>query len=268
MKNLFTMLAAATMLTGCIMDEPADMDAAEWDFEEKIPVKIVVDNDLDSRISSDGTTWSNGDKIGVKIDGETAKGTYSLTAEGVATATTEIYWPNAEDHNVIAWYPLGEGDISLADQTNGVPYVLRGVALGNYKSSVTMSLNHQLSRVRANLSGDTEWLKNAYVRVRGYNIKHSEGTVAASGAIVSIVPRKVDADTWEASVPPAGLPDDFLSVTTNGITYLLNPNLVSIEMGKDYTFNLTVDKQGVRLGTITIKPWVNGGTENGTAVPY
>lgn len=95
-----------------------------------------------------GSAFDAGDTFGVQIEGREESGSYAVQTDGSVTAETVVYWPDRNDHNIIAWYPATDGTLALGDQSQKLAYLLYGTASGNSENAVTLTFAHQLAKVR------------------------------------------------------------------------------------------------------------------------
>lgn len=121
------------------------------------PQTRVTENTTDGNSSA----WTNGDQIGVQIGTEsTETGVYTVNVDGsgnvtLLTSEPPLYWKSTtSSQSVTAWYPATDGTIDLADQSNGLAYVLKGTGSGDYQNAVSLTFTHALAKVRVTLNGD------------------------------------------------------------------------------------------------------------------
>lgn len=176
----------------------AEVDGQPWSTDA--PQTRVSEN-------TDGNSsrfdWNGSEQIGVQLytDGEAA--TYTLNQDKTLTPVNgTLYWKNKEAATVMAWYPVA-GTVSLADQSQGLAYVLKSSGTGKYDTPVTLNFSHALSKIRVKLEGDkaTDVTK---VSIESYtSCTNTNGTVSTEGASTGeIVMHKADGNIYEANVVP------------------------------------------------------------------
>lgn len=176
----------------------AEVDGQPWSADA--PQTRVSEN-------TDGNSsrfdWDGTEKIGVQLyaDGDVA--TYTLNQGNTLTPDKTLYWKNKEETTVTAWYPVQEGTVSLADQSQELAYVLKGSGTGKYDTPITLNFSHALSKMRVKLEGDkaTDVTK---VSIEGYtSCTNTNGTVSTEGASTGeIVMHKAGDNIYEANVVP------------------------------------------------------------------
>ncbi len=183
--------AAATLmsLAGCSQEVMLDGNTLP---DGAYPLQILSvsvnaeDGEQQTRVAESadgmGSAWMNGDKIGVRI-GDGTPGTYVLNADGSINAddSRPAYWATTTSNQAInAWFPT-DATVSLADQSNGLAYVLKAEPVtADYNTSVSLNFTHQLAKVRVIFKGDAD-LTDAEVYVKGSTTcTNDQGTVSGS----------------------------------------------------------------------------------------
>ena len=143
--------------------------------------------------------WNGSEQISVNLGGYTAL--YTLNPENILSSDRTLYWP-APTADIIAWYPIDKA-VDLSDQSDGLSYVLKAVIPDAKLSTINLSFNHQLAKVRVELIG-TRAVDVKSVKVYGYtSCINTEGTVSTDGARQDwITMHKVNDTTYEANVVP------------------------------------------------------------------
>ena len=254
-------LAAMLALTSCTQDEltdstntlpegmyPLEIASATLSVESSEQPWTKVAETTDGK----GSTFTANDAITVSLGGETATYTYDGSAW---TAGEPLYWESTSSAIVSAWYPATDGTISLADQTDGLAYVLKGSGEGSYQSAVSLTFKHQLAKVRVKLEGKIGDITSVSI-VSYTSCTHSQGNISTTGATTGdIAMHKVDDATWEANVVP-GQEISTITVNTVNNTEATLTTSITPEAGKMHTINLTVtNEQGYDVssdGTYTV----------------
>lgn len=258
-KKLFTAICLTTglLLAGCTKDDVTDENALP---EGQYPLEIAsVTMNVESseqpwtRVveNADGMSsaweWDGNEKISVQLyaDGETA--TYTLK-DHLLTSDQTLYWRNTQQATVKAWYPAYEGEsgtVSLADQTNGLTYVLTGTGTGDYNAAVSLSFSHALAKVRVALNG-TQSRDVQTVEVKSYTTcTHTKGTISTNSTSEGwITMHKVDGTNYyEANVVPSDImPSNFIRLNESIVVENLENIPTTLGKGVMYSINLTVGK--------------------------
>lgn len=226
-------LAACLLLAACTQDEPAGQGTALPDgaypitfsavqAEEATPQTRVSDYD-----DTDGThrsRWTEGDTIEVMVtpqNGTTMTTACTLDADGSITAyDPQLYWQDTNPATINAWYSNITGQattdnntVSLADQSNGLAYVLKAAPVqASYQSpSIQLSFSHQLAKVRVKLEGEKATDVTSVSVKSNTDCTVINGDVTGSGeGFIPMHKATYSTDTyWEANVVPGGGIKDF-----------------------------------------------------------
>lgn len=252
MKHILPFLTVAMLLAACTQDELTDNtmlpegmypleiasvtlsveggEAQPWGA--KAPQTRVSENEYGT-----GSVFMPNDAITVSLGGETAAYTYD---GNTWTSTAPLYWQNTETATVNAWYPTAE-NVSLADQSEGLAYVLKGSGTGSYQSGVNLTFTHQLAKVRVELTGEKA-SDVQKVEIYSYTTcTHNQGTISTDGASQNwITMHKVDEQScYEANVVPGTITlDKFIRL--NGSSVATVSGITDLAAGAMYTVNLNV----------------------------
>lgn len=215
-------------------------------------------SDYDETGGSHKSQWTDGDKINVIIGNNPEIGTYTLNADGsIKTADQPVYWQTAIPQTVNAWYSnitdpstVTSNTVSLADQSNGLAYVLKATApKATFNTPAQLEFKHQLAKVRVKLEKRIyeDNLSDATVKVKGYtSCTVSNGAVTAGGTTGDITMHKATygSDTYyEANVVPGTtLNGNAFEISLNGKTTKANlKNEITLTPGNVHTITLAID---------------------------
>ena len=257
MKHILPFLTVAMLLAACTQDELTDNtmlpegmypleiasvtlsveggEAQPWGA--KAPQTRVSEN-----TGGTGSVFMPNDAITVSLGGETATYTYDGNAW---TSTAPLYWQNTETATVNAWYPTAE-NVSLADQSEGLAYVLKGSGTGSYQSGVNLTFTHQLAKVRVVLEGEKA-SDVQKVEIYSYTTcTNSQGTVSTEGASQNWITMHQatynGTKYWEANVVPGTIdPNNFIRL--NGSSVATVTGITDLTAGAMYTVNLNVEAE-------------------------
>jgi len=268
----------ALACASCSQDETAGGDALP---EGKCPLALTANVDGMATRAVGKDAWTNGDVIGVSLGGTladqtayTAEGEYSLTADGAATAVSgkEIYWQSNNAGTVTAWYPCSaETNTDISDQSSDDKYKafdwLKAEAQDvAFNSVAALAFKHQMAKIACTLTKGSnitdEQLETATVKVYGYtSADYGKGEVSANAASgqgwISTTP------DLEALVIPTTLSSGtaFIKVSIGGneFTYSL-PGETTFSAGTVYTYNITVNADGIEVSCNESGAWEEGGS--------
>ena len=251
MKHILPFLTVAMLLAACTQDELTDNtmlpegmypleiasvslsveggEAQPWGA--KAPQTRVSEN-----TGGTGSVFMPNDAITVSLGGETATYTYDGSKW---TSTAPLYWQSTQTATVNAWYPAN-GSVNLADQSQGLAYVLKGSGEGSYQSGVSLTFTHQLAKVRVELTGEKA-SDVTQVEINNYKqCTHTQGEVQATDADKGYIAMyNLGNDVWEANVVPGTITaDNFIRL--NGSSEATVTGITELTAGSMYTVNLNV----------------------------
>lgn len=194
--------------------------------------------------------WANGDMINVCIGNSTETGVYKLnTEEKKITAVNSVSWLTKAPQTITAWYyniinQNTNNDVSLADQRNGLAYVIKGIVEDAvYNNSFKLFFKHQLAKVRVTLCQGTcqNDLTNVTVKLKGYTkCTIYKGTIANPTDKGYIFTMQNGNDYEATLVPQSSIPSDFIQLNE---TYNVNlPDITELKAGSIYIITLKVNK--------------------------
>ena len=165
-------MAALLLAASCSQDEfsdkqdtllpegvyPLEISSVTLDVEGSEQPWNAPQTRVSENEKGNGSVWNKGDKIKVQIDKGTS-GTYTYQDDGnltVVEGDVPAYWKSSDaDQTITAWYPEEES-IDLANQSNGLVYVLRATTQANFNTEVSLPFEHSLSKIRVKLTGEKE----------------------------------------------------------------------------------------------------------------
>ena len=289
---LSAMAVAALVFSSCSKDKiKEDIKDESIQFSGKITNLKATAGNL-SAVSS----WAANDAIGVFMleQGTQVISENAMNRKYVSNGTTflaeagqEIYYPVSPiPVDFISYAPFKTGTsissplaIDLTNQSNQAAIDLlwaksNNAGVGFLKTSgisVPLTFDHKLSKIiikptaSAGLSStDPSWA-SMVVGINNLNSKASfdlyTGLVSNPTNVVTINPKStVAGQTYEAIVLPSNNPTAGAFTFTfliNGATYTYRSAINEhFEAGKEYTYNLSITKTGVHLGSVTVTDWV------------
>lgn len=233
------------LLSACSQEDEPAADARQIEFA--VSISEMPQSRVSETADGMGSSWSNGDRIFVKVTQGGATGyTYcTLNAGGKVTAYSKnLFWNGTGQASVVAYFsniakrnPTATATVDLADQSNGLAYVLRATATANYGPSIPLTFSHQLAKVRVKIEGDKA-TEVTTVKINNYSSCKIDETGYVTAETPGYITMRKNGDYFEANVVPdtnnpaklLDFGDDF-NVDVSGIS--------AFEAGKVYT--ITID---------------------------
>ena len=214
-QMLLTAAALLLATAACTKDELADgtrLPEGQYPLEIAAVTLSVEGGEAQTRVSenADGTgsvwEWNYTERIGVQLNGETTA--YILNADQTLLLDGyPLYWTStAPNQPVTAWYPATDGTLDLRDQTNRLAYLLHGTGTGDYQTPVTLTITHQLAKVRVTPSdaiGDNEVTSLQLYTYRTCTYNQGKVVQGMNEGWIEMKPCEYNGVTcWEANVVP------------------------------------------------------------------
>ena len=296
MTRFFAFAALALTLAACNNDNENLNDGS-------VAAKFIADITPATRVNSEGTDWTEGDRIGVTGAGFTNvpyKREYGMF---VPDGTT-IYFNDTETHTFHAYYPYqsdgGTVTVSTAadKQGPGIDFLFASGATGdthNPEVSFTdktaeggadNSFHHRMSLIKFTFKPGDGLIFNG-MEPADYTLdglKHegtfdtATGTTAVTAAAESPITMQLEspitmqlggATTSQVIILPQGVTTSLdLKVSFNGLDYtttLPNPSKPEANLfsaGYAYTYNITLNNNGITVEEPEITPWEPGDSNN------
>lgn len=298
-KFLSVLALSAILFASCSSD-----DESNEPNDGRVKFTSGVNAPTTKVAGANGDQWEGTEQIGIFMrDNAAGKAIqqpnvlYTTTSTGASatfTSSTPLYYPVNTPAAVdfVAYHPYTTltGDygysVDVATQTSQSAIDLMVATADNSAagydktntSPVNLVFKHQLAKVKIDVTaGDgVADLTGLAVSIKGMNTKAnfdiSSATLSNEGTVAAITPVGTGAN-YEAILLPVALTTQTIEFTVGGNTYVwqINDsanntnNVTSLEKGKVYTFNVTVQKNKVTV-TGTITPWQSAGAPTtGTA---
>lgn len=264
-------IALATLLCSC------NKELAPDTIESQVQISAQIIPTVVTRVTDDGTAFTNGDAIKVQNMNRENKNlaTYIYTAAtGKWSTADELYWDGVGANTFNAWYPATSsyGSFTIpADQTTGTAGADWMTASASAKKDdgiVQLSFNHNLAKVTVVIdSWSNEYAANEKV-VNSLELRSLSGVISYNGTLsgdntakwiktytsqtntsfVAIVaPTTYNADTDIMQIYVNGSSTPLAVKTTSSLT---------LESGKAYNFKLSVGKDLAAItSSVTIGAW-------------
>lgn len=231
---------------------------------------------------TDQMNFNGGDAITISTEGQ-ASVNYILKdgTWGPETSGQFLKW-SSELMTFTARYPKGSGDFIVPTNQNGIAEI----ASANYMTATTVydkipddrkvnfAFDRQMARVVITIAGfnnefsDKASVSEMYVTSKERIAKDGSAVTATSDIIPYSQSRygKKGSIYYALVAPNTATNYEFIKLRVkyeSDVKSLTVKNPVALEAGKSYNFNLTIGKNGVSLGTVSVEDWGNTGTISG-----
>ena len=276
--RFFAFAALALTLAACNNDNEI------LNNDGPVAAKFIADITPATRVNSEGTDWTEGDRIGVTGAGFTNV-PYKRENGKFVTDGTVIYFDDTETKTFNAYYPYqAEGGTvtvnTAADkQGTGIDFLFASGATGNtHNPTVSFTgdhaFHHRMSLIKFTFKPGDGLIFNE-TEPAGYTLeglKHegtfdtATGTTAVTAAAESPITMQLGgATTSQVIILPQGVTTSLdLTVSFNGLNYITtlpNPSKPEANLfsaGYAYTYNITLNNKGIEVSEPTITPWKDG----------
>lgn len=231
---------------------------------------------------TDQMNFNGGDAITISTEGQ-ASVNYILKdgTWGPETSGQFLKW-SSELMTFTARYPKGSGDFIVPTNQNGIAEI----ASADYMTATTVydkipddrkvnfAFDCQMARVVITIAGfnnefsDKASVSEMYVTSKERIAKDGSAVTATSDIIPYSQSRygKKGSIYYALVAPNTATNYEFIKLRVkyeSDVKSLTVKNPVALEAGKSYNFNLTIGKNGVSLGTVSVEDWGNTGTISG-----
>ena len=286
--RLLTFAALALAFAACTNDEENLNDGP-------VAAQFIADITPATRVNSEGTDWTDGDRIGVTGAGFTNV-PYKRENGKFVTDGTTIYFNDTETHTFHAYYPYQSdgGTVTVntaADkQGPGIDFLFASGATGNTRSPEVSftdktdkggednSFHHRMSLIKFTFKPGDGLIFNG-MEPADYTLdglKHegtfdtATGTTAVTAAVESPITMQLGgATTSQVIILPQGVTTSLdLKVSFNGLDYTTTlpnpskPEANQFSAGYAYTYNITLNNKGITVEEPEITPWEPGNSND------
>lgn len=284
MKTRFFAFAALALTLAACNNEILNNDGP-------VAAKFIADITPATRVNSEGTDWTDGDRIGVTGAGYINIPYVRESGQFVTDGTT-IYFNDAETKTFNAYYPYqsdgGTVTVSTAadKQGTGIDFLFASGATGDtHNPTVSFTgdhaFHHCMSLIKFTFKAGDGIIFNE-TEPAGYTLeglKHegtfdtATGTTAVTAASESPITMQLGGVTASQVIilpQEVTIPLD-LSVSYNGQSYNAQlklpatPTANFYTAGYAYTYNITLNNNGVDVSDPTINPWESGDSNDASA---
>ncbi len=278
----FALAALAISMAACTSDNE------NMNTDGPVAAKFIADITPATRVNSEGTEWTEGDRIGV-TGANFTNVPYKREYGMFVPDGTVIYFDDTETHTFHAYYPYqaegGTVTVSTAadKQGTGIDFLFASGATGdthNPEVSFTgdHAFKHCMSLIKFTFKpGDG--IMFSETEPADYTLdglKHegtfdtATGTTAVTAAANSPITMQLGGATASQVIilpQEVTIPLD-LSVSYNGQSYKATlklpetPTANFYTAGYAYTYNITLNNNGIEVSEPTITPWKDGDSFN------
>ena len=283
--RFFAFAALALTLAACNNDNENLNDGP-------VAAKFIADITPATRVNSEGTDWTDGDCIGVTGAGFTNV-PYKRENGKFVTDGTVIYFDDTETHTFHAYYPYqaegGTVTVSTAadKQGTGIDFLFASGATGDThnpevsftdktdKGGPDNSFQHCMSLIKFTFkAGDGiifNGMEPADYTLDGLKHEGTFDTATGTTAVTeSPIPMQLGgATTSQVIILPQEVNSSLeLKVSFNGLDYTTTlpnpskPEANQFSAGYAYTYNITLNNNGITVEEPEITPWEPGNSNN------
>lgn len=278
-RYYWTILASLSLMAAsCGKTEPESATALP---EGKYPLKLTAEMTQPLTRSGGKDAWAGGEEIGVSMDGLLSPRKFVIEPGGSAKpidAANAIWWKNADEARVTAWYPdIVNPALDISDQSGGYADfdLVWATAIGRYDQEIVLQFTHRMAKIEFSLAaGDgitEEELSSASVKVLGDDEAYfSIGMIGAADKSDGEIAPYYDSATkkFEAVVVPQDMTGKpLIRIGLGGKTFAYTPETQSkgkLDAGTCHSYAITVKANGLEVETPWGYDWSDGGEENVT----
>lgn len=292
MKTRFFAFAALALILAACNNDNANLN------DGPVAAKFIADITPATRVNSEGTDWTDGDRIGVTGAGFTNV-PYVRENGKFVTDGTVIYFDDTETHTFNAYYPYqaegGTVTVSTAadKQGTGIDFLFASGATGDTRNpevsftdktkdgGADNSFHHCMSLIKFTFKpGDG--LRFSETEPAGYTLDGlklegtfdtATGTTAVTAAVESPITMQLGgATTSQVIILPQVVNSSLnLKVSYNGQSYIAQlklpatPTANFYTAGYAYTYNITLNNKDITVEEPEITPWEPGDSNDASA---
>lgn len=278
-RYYWTILASLSLMAAsCGKTEPESATALP---EGKYPLKLTAEMTQPLTRSGGKDAWAGGEEIGVSMDGLLSPRKFVIEPGGSAkpiNAANAIWWKNADEARVTAWYPdIVNPALDISDQSGGYADfdLVWATAVGRYDRDIVLQFTHRMAKIEFSLAaGDgitEEELASASVKVLGDDETYfSIGMIGAADKSDGEIAPYYDSATkkFEAVVVPQDMTGKpLIRIGLGGKAFAYTPETQSkgkLDAGTCHSYAITVKANGLEVETPWGYDWSDGGEENVT----
>ena len=283
MKTSYKYLAIifVTLLCSCDKEVMPDFVESQVEISANITPCVLT------RVTDDGTAFTDGDEIGVQNMNRTDNNlaTYAYTeSTGNWSTSDALYWGVQPTNTFNAWYPATSAYNSFTiptDQTAGTAtadWMTATTSANRANGAVNLSFNHNLAKVTITID---EW-NNEYLESERVisllelsslsGVMSYDSTLSGDNQAKWVKTYTKDANkSFVAIIAPGTYASatNIMQVYVNGSATPLavkTPSNLTLEVGKAYHFKLTIGKELATItSSVTVGDWGDVDLDNQNA---
>ena len=283
MKTSYKYLAIIFVTLLCSCDKEITPDI----IESQVEISANITPCVLTRVTDDGTAFTNGDNIKVQNINRTEKNlaiyTYSEST-GKWSTTDALYWGVQATNTFNAWYPATSAYNSFTiptDQTAGTAtadWMTATTSANRANGAVNLSFNHNLAKVTVTIAEwNNEYLESERV-ISSLELSSLSGVMSYDSTLSGDNQAKwvktytKDANkSFVAIIAPGTYASatNIMQVYVNGSATPLavkTPSNLTLEAGKAYRFKLTIGKDLATItSSVTVGDWGDVDLEDNNA---
>ena len=278
----FALAALAISMAACTSDNE------NMNTDGPVAAKFIADITPATRVNSEGTDWTDGDRIGVTGAGFTNV-PYKRENGKFVTDGTTIYFNDTETKTFNAYYPYqsdgGTVTVNTAADKQGtdIDFLFASGATGDTRNPTVEftgdhAFKHCMSLIKFTFKPGDGLIFNG-MEPADYTLdglKHegtfdtATGTTAVTAAVESPITMQLGgATTSQVIILPQGVTTSLdLKVSFNGLDYTTTlpnpskPEANQFSAGYAYTYNITLNNKGITVEEPEITPWEPGNSND------
>lgn len=228
-----------------------------------------VDGLTATRATSDNS-WTGNEEVAIQVGDAIKKYTAAPGGNLMVASDDPFYWQNTNDITVNAWYPYSAKKPAAdalkvkADQSNDTDYqasdyLETDAADVAFNNPVALTFKHRTAKVVVTLQKG-----EGVTDVSGATVKFLNQTQVDGDGTEVISNTNVTQDAYTALLIPKRIQNkQFIQVTigTSGdaCDYYYTPTDINLEAGKQYSYTITVKKEGLQVTTQSSPQWEGSG---------
>ena len=269
-------IAFASILCSCNGEVTPDM------VESQVEISANINPCVLTRVSDDGTSFTDGDQIKVQNTNRTTKNVATYTySNGTSEWTTsdDLFWGVQSENTFNACYPATAAYDSFtipANQTTAVNLAsadwMTATTTASRNSTVALSFSHNLAKVTVTIKEwNNEYLENEKV-ISSLELNSLSSVMPNNNTAMWVKAYEKEENTsFVAIIAPGTYTSgkDIMQVYVNGSSIPLavkTSEALTLEASKAYSFKLTVGKDLATItSSVTVGDWGDVDLDNQNA---
>lgn len=225
-----------------------------------------VDGLTATRATSDNS-WTGNEEVAIQVGDAIKKYTAAPGGNLMVASDDPFYWQNTNDITVNAWYPYSakkpaaaelkvKADQSQGDGYQASDYLEATAATVTFNAPAVLAFKHRTAKVIVTLQKG-----EGVADVSGATVKFLNQT-GVDGDGTEVIPNTtVTSGAYTALLIPIRIQSQqFIQVTIgtsdDARDYYYTPTDINLEAGKQYSYTITVKKEGLTVAADTSVSWI------------